>query len=365
MFKLRTALVLAIVAGATTTFTMAQPIVIGHRGASGYRPEHTLASYELAIDMGADYVEPDLVMTSDGVLVCRHENEIGGTTNVAQHPEFASRFTSKSVDGVNISGWFTEDFTLAELKTLRAKERIPGIRPQNTQNDGQFEVPTFQEFVNLVRAKETQTGRTIGIYPEIKHSTYFQGIGLAMEQPLVNALNSNGYTGPDAPVCIQSFEVANLQQLNSMTDVPLVQLLNFGGRPWDFTVSGNPMTYADLATAAGLDFINDYADGVGANKLYVIPRDAAGNLLVPTDFVDNAHLMDLLVHIWTMRTENVFLPTNFQDDPLGEFRAYVLAGIDGFFTDQPDVGRLAVPAPAALGALALGGVAASRRRRGR
>jgi glycerophosphoryl diester phosphodiesterase len=362
---LRSASIIALIAGGLATSAIAQPIVIGHRGASGYRPEHTLASYELAIDMGADYVEPDLVMTLDGVLVCRHENEIGGTTNVASHPEFAARQTTKVIDGVNTTGWFTEDFTLAELKTLRAKERIPGIRPQNTQYDGLFEVPTFQEMVNLVRAKEAQTGRTIGIYPEIKHSTFQHALGLDPEQALVTALNANGYTGPDAPVFIQSFEVGNLQRLNTMTDVPLVQLLNFGGQPYDFTAAGNPMTYADLATSAGLDFINDYADAVGANKFYVIPRDAQGNLLVPTDFVDNAHMMDLMVHIWTMRSENVFLPTNFQDDPLGEFRAYILAGIDGFFTDQPDIGRLAVPTPGAVGLVALGGLAAARRRRAR
>src|SRR5262245_20522364 len=209
------------------------PIVIGHRGASAYRPEHTLASYELAIKMGADYIEPDLVSTRDGVLVARHENDISGTTNVADHPEFAARRTTKTIDGNQITGWFTEDFTLAELKTLRAKERLPAVRPDNVSLDGLYEIPTFQEVIDLAQRYG------VGIYPETKHPTYFDSIGLSLEEPLVATLNANGYTRPNSPVFIQSFETSNLRQLNRMTAVPLVQLLDELGRPYDFVVNGD------------------------------------------------------------------------------------------------------------------------------
>ncbi|HEY9862027.1 MAG TPA: glycerophosphodiester phosphodiesterase family protein, partial [Candidatus Obscuribacterales bacterium] len=229
------------------TLTGQPPIVIGHRGASGLRPEHTLAAYELAIAQGADYIEPDLVATKDGVLVARHENEISGTTDVAERPEFSDRKTTKTIDGVAYTGWFTEDFTLAELKTLRAKERIPGLRPGNTAFNGQFEIPTLQEVIDLAQRKSAELGRTIGIYPETKHPSYFDSIGLSLEEPLVETLNQNGYIGLNAPVFIQSFEVGNLQQLNQLTDVPLVQL--FGGatdQPYDFVLQGDTRTYGDL-----------------------------------------------------------------------------------------------------------------------
>jgi glycerophosphoryl diester phosphodiesterase len=236
------------------------PIVIGHRGASAYRPEHTLASYELAIKMGADYIEPDLVSTSDGVLVARHENDISGTTDVASHPEFASRRTTKVIDGTPITGWFTEDFTLAELKTLRAKERLPQLRPDNVALDGLYQIPTFQEVIDLAKRNG------VGIYPETKHPTYFDSIGKSLEEPFVATLNASGYTRPNSPVFIQSFETANLRQLNQMTSVPLVQLLDELGRPYDFVVSGDPRTYKDLAKPAGLRFISGYADGVGVTR---------------------------------------------------------------------------------------------------
>src|SRR5262245_23540402 len=287
----------------------AVPIVIGHRGASGYRPEHTLAAYQLAIDMGADFVEPDLVMTKDGVLVCRHENEISGTTDVASHPEFTLRFATKTIDGATISGWFTEDFTLAELKTLRAKERLPAVRPQNATYDGRYEVPTLQEVIDLVKS---QKGRTVGIYPETKHPTYFQGLGLAMEEPLVAVLNANGYKTPSARCFIQSFETANLRKLAGLTKVPLVQLLDASGRPYDFVVAGDPRTYADLATPAGLAEIAEYADGIGANKSLIIPRDSSGFLIAPTTLVEDAHDAGLIVHGWTFRAENTFLPADFR-----------------------------------------------------
>ena len=220
-----------------------EPLVIGHRGASAYRPEHTLASYQLAIDMGADYIEPDLVSTKDGVLVARHENEINGTTDVAAHPEFASRRTTKTIDGASITGWFTEDFTLAELKTLRAKERIPEFRPFNAVFDGLYQVPTLQEVIDLAKREK------VGIYPETKHPTYFDSIKLSLEEPLVRTLRQNGLDRRDADVFVQSFEVSNLQELSRQLRVPLVQLTSATGRPYDFTAKGDPRTYADLTTA--------------------------------------------------------------------------------------------------------------------
>lgn len=332
------------------------PIVIGHRGASGYRPEHTLEAYRLAIEQGASYIEPDLVSTKDGILVARHENEISGTTDVASRPEFAARQMTKTIDGVSVTGWFTEDFTLAELKTLRAKERIPAIRPGNTVYDGLFEVPTLQEVIDLAQAQSLALGRTIGIYPETKHPTYFDSIGLSLEEPLVALLDANGYSSPTSPVFIQSFEVANLVELNSLTDVPLVQLINAGGRPYDFVVAGDPRTYADLATATGLTDISLYANGVGVNKNLIFPRDAGQNLLPPTSLIGDAHNAGLIVHGWTFRNENVFLPANFQGNPQGEMLAFLEQGMDGFFTDFPDTGVRAVssvPEPGFTGAAGL------------
>jgi glycerophosphoryl diester phosphodiesterase len=351
-----------------------KPLVIGHRGASGYLPEHTLASYWMAIEQGADYVEPDLVSTKDGVLVARHENAIAivnpttgalieGTTDVMDHPEFASRKATKSIDGVSITGWFTEDFTLAELKTLRAKERLPALRVANTRFDRMFEVPTLEEVLALVesanerrrdRAKALGTPNAwtpIGVYPETKHPTYFQQIGLPLEEPLVRILNRNGYVRADSPVIIQSFETANLRKLRRMTNVPIAQLLNAGGRPWDFTVSGDPRTYADLATPAGLAEIATYATGVGVNTNLMIPL-VGGKLGTPTTLVADAHAAGLVVHGWTFRAENQFLPADFDigTDPaafgnlVGHIQAFLALGMDGFFTDQSFIGRQAVDA---------------------
>jgi glycerophosphoryl diester phosphodiesterase len=320
------------------------PIVIGHRGASGYRPEHTLAAYKLAIDMGADYIEPDLVSTKDHVLVARHENEISGTTDVADHPEFADRKTTKTIDGVAVTGWFTEDFTLAELKTLRAKERLPDIRPANTAFDGLYQIPTFQQVIDLAKRRQ------VGIYPETKHPTYFRSIGLPLEGPLLATLRANGYRGPNAPVFIQSFEVGNLKALSRRTRLPLVQLLDATGRPYDFVVSGDPRTYADLATPEGLAEIATYADGIGPNKNLIVPRDAQNRLTSPTTLVRDAHRAGLLVHPWTFRRENTFLPEDFrQGNPASpvylqatgdfpaELRLFYKLGVDGLFTDNPDV----------------------------
>ncbi len=327
----------------------ADPLVIAHRGASGYRPEHTLAAYELGARLGADYVEPDLVRTKDGVLVARHENEISGTTDVASRPEFAARRTTKVVDGVPLTGWFTEDFTLAELQSLRAIERIPAIRPRNTRFDGLYEVPTFQEVIDLTKRLSKELGRPIGIYPETKHPTYFRDIGLPLEEPLVRALNRNGLNSRHAKVFVQSFEVGNLQMLDRELRVPLVQLL--GARtqkPWDFVVSGDPRTYADMATPAGLSDIAEYADGVGPSKDYIVPRDAAGNSLPPTSFVDDAHDAGLLVHPYTFRNENSFLPLELRlppdasadpaayGDAAAEYEQFFELGVDGLFSDNPD-----------------------------
>ena len=319
--------------------------IVGHRGASGYRPEHTLASYELAARMGADYVEPDLVTTKDGVLVTRHEPEISGTTDVADHPEFAGRKTTKSLDGVATTGWFTEDFTLSELKTLRAKERIPAIRQHNTIYDGRYAVPTFQEVVDLVKRLSRELHRDIGIYPETKHPTYFRKQGLALEPKLVDALNRNGLNRSGAKVYVQSFEVTNLIELHRKLRVPLVQLTSATGAPFDFVDAGDPRTYADIVSAAGLRDVARYAAGVGPDKNQVIPRDPAGFLLAPTTLVRDAHRAGLTVHPYTFRAENSFLPADFRSSALpaeygdlfAEIAAFRATGIDGLFTDNTDI----------------------------
>jgi glycerophosphoryl diester phosphodiesterase len=329
-----------------------RPIVIAHRGASGYVPEHTLRAYELAIEQGADYIEPDLVMTQDGVLVARHENEISATTDVAAHAEFAARKTTKVIDGESVTGWFTEDFTLAELKTLRAKERIPQLRPDNTRFDGLFAVPTFEEVLALVantnaqRKKSASARRPLGVYPETKHPSYFASLGLPIEEALVKALHRRGYRGPNAAVYIQSFEVGNLKKLRGMTRVPLVQLLSDSGRPYDFTLAGDARNYADLVTPAGLTDIAAYANAIGVNKNLLLPRTPEGALSAPTTLVSDAHARGLRVHSWTFRAENAFLPLELRSsnepqargDLAGEVKRFLDLGIDGFFTDQPDEG---------------------------
>jgi glycerophosphoryl diester phosphodiesterase len=323
----------------------ADPVVIAHRGASGYRPEHTLAAYELAARQGADYIEPDLVVTKDGVLVARHESEISTTTDVAQHPEFAARKTTKLLDGAATTGWFTEDFTLTELKTLRAKERIPDLRPQNTVFDGKLEIPTFQEVIDLRKRLSRELHREIGIYPETKHPTYFRNLGLPLEERLVWALRRNRLDNRRAPVFVQSFEVGNLQALQHVLRVPLVQL--FGAkttRPYDFVVSGDPRTYADLATPAGLASVAGYADGAGPSKDYIVPRDATGRSRPPTTFVGDAHQAGLVVHPYTFRAENTFLPLELRSSAspaeyghfAAEVRRFFDLGVDGLFTDNPD-----------------------------
>jgi glycerophosphoryl diester phosphodiesterase len=304
----------------------ARPLVIAHRGASGERPEHTLASYELAIDQGADVIEPDLVPTRDGVLVARHENEIGGTTDVADHAAFADRRAVKSIDGVRVEGWFTEDFTLAELKSLRARERIPALRPANACRDGRYEIATLAEIVALARR------RGVGLYPETKHPTYFASIGLPTDAPLIDALHAAGWRDASAPVFVQSFEVANLRRLAGMTDLRLIQLLAAGGGPAD----GALPSYTAMTTPAGLAEIAGYAWGIGPDKAML----ANGTL------VREAHAAGLRVHPWTFRAENQFLaePYRCGDHPAthGDLHAEIAAalrlGIDGFFTDYPLIG---------------------------
>jgi glycerophosphoryl diester phosphodiesterase len=323
-------------------------------------PEHTLVSYFMAIQQGADYAEPDLVMTKDGVLVARHENEISGTTDVAERKEFARRKASKVIDGVTLEGWFTEDFTLAELKTLRARERIPEIRPANARFDGQFEVPTFDEVLALIRAVDGQRAaaarkqglpkpRPIGVYPETKHPTYFDEQGLRMDRALLQTLSRHGYEGAKAPVFIQSFEVGNLQRLRKKTKLPMVQLVEASGAPYDFVASGDSRTYADIVSPAGLEKVAEYANAIGPNKNLVIPRREDGLLGAPTSLVAHAHAAGLGVHPWTFRADNHFLPRNLRSstDPtqlghlLSEINSFLDAGIDGFFTDHPDLGARA------------------------
>jgi glycerophosphoryl diester phosphodiesterase len=321
------------------------PIVIGHRGSPAYRPEHTIASYTLAIEMGADYIEPDLVFTKDAKLVARHEPDIGATTDVADHTEFASRRTTRTIDGVVFANtWFTFDFTLAELKTLRAKERLPDVRPQNTALDGLFEVPTFQEVIDLAKAKG------VGIYPETKHPTFFQSLGFSYDAPLLDTLRSNGLDRPGAKVFIQSFEVGNLQRLRGETQLPLIQLIDSTGAPADFVASGDPRTYDDLVTPQGLAEIATYADGIGPDKSRIVAGNSAGNPLgQPTTLVRDAHRVGLLLHPFTFRPENNFLAADFRvgnpnspefprarGDQPAELALYYQLGVDGLFADNAD-----------------------------
>lgn len=318
--------------------------MIGHRGACGYRPEHTTASYELAARMGADFIEPDLVSTSDGVLVARHEPEIGGTTDVADHPEFTDRRTTTSIDGIVRTGWFTEDFSLAELKTLRAKERIPTLRRRNTIYDGRYEVPTFHEVLALRERLSRELGREIGVYPETKHPTYFAARGVPLEPALVDALNGAGLNREDAPVFVQSFETTNLRKLRDELRVPLVQLVGATGAPADLVAAGDPRSYADLVTFEGLADIAGYAQAIGPDKDQVVARDPAGGLGAPTALVGDAHAAGLLVHPYTFRNENRFLPADLRSSPqptdygdvFAEYAAFFAAGVDGVFTDNPD-----------------------------
>lgn len=324
-------------AGATTMawgkqLDRAPPLVIGHRGACGYRPEHTLASYALAIDMGADFIEPDLVMTKDGVLIARHENELSLTTDVAT--KFADRKTKKVIDGKEVEGWFSEDLTLAEIKTLRAKQGRGG---RATSWDGVYEIPTFAEVIELAQRKGAEHGRVIGLYPETKHPTYFDSIGLSLEEPLVAILEQHGYTRRESPVFVQSFETGNLKQLRAMTKVRLVQLFDdFGERPYDLVAKSDPRTYADLMTPSSLKEIATYADGIGPWKRTIVLENVDKTLKPANSLIADAHAAGLFVHAYTFRDEPDTLAPDYQLDPAREYEQFFALGIDGVFSDFPD-----------------------------
>jgi glycerophosphoryl diester phosphodiesterase len=352
---------------ATPTLSGQKPLIVGHRGASGYRPEHTLEAYKLAIEQGADFIEPDLVATKDGVLIARHEPIMGGTTDVASRPEFASRKTTRKVDGVETTDWFAGDFTLAEIKTLRAKQ---AFADRDQSHNGKYEIPTFQEIIDLAKSESARLGRTIGIYPETKHPIFHAAIGLPLEDRLLDALKAAGWTEKSSPVIIQSFETANLKYLRGKTQVRLFQLVDAddvdkdGGivlaapfdKPYDFVVTGDKRSFKDLVTAEGLKEIATYADGVAPWKPYLMagkqvigadgkPQDLNKDgaiderdrvLLPATDVVKNAHAVGLLVHSWTFRSEPKRLASNFNGDPAAEYKAFLALGIDGLFSDFPD-----------------------------
>lgn len=319
---------------------MATPmLVIAHRGASGERPEHTLAAYERAIDQGADYIEPDLVPTKDLVLIARHETELSDTTDIAARPEFATRKRTKDVEGRPVSGWFAEDLTLAEIRSLRARERLPALRPANTRFDGLYQVPTFAEIVALVRAREAETGRRIGLYPELKHPTLLlEQSGIDVVDLLVTELRKASLTDADDRVFVQAFEIEPLKRLDKLIAVPLVQLIAAEGGPYD----QQGISYAEMATPAGLAEIARYADGIGAAVPLVLGLDGA-----PTALVRDARVAGLKVHAWTLRKENGFLPPALQrpggpaapGDLVGLVRQLERAGVDGVFTDDPALVR--------------------------
>ncbi|WP_381800675.1 glycerophosphodiester phosphodiesterase [Streptomyces niveus] len=326
------------------------PTIVGHRGASGYRPEHTLGSYQLALDLGAHVIEQDLVPTKDGHLVCRHENDITGTTDVADHPEFAGRRTTKSVDGVSLTGWFTEDFTLAELKKLRAKERIPQSRPHSTLYNGRWEIPTFEEVLRWADEEGRRRGEPVWLYVETKHPTYFRGLGLGLEERLAKLLRRYGRDRRDSPLFLQSFEPTSMQRMAKLVSTPRVVLFDAADtQPWDFKQSGDPRFVRDLITPEGLKWIASFAQGVGPWVDLIIPKDKDGKLGKPTTLVRDAHAKGLILHPYTMRNENSFLPADFRvgtdpnayGDVFGAFKAYFEQGIDGIFTDNPDTGLLA------------------------
>ncbi|HYC98569.1 glycerophosphodiester phosphodiesterase family protein [Brevundimonas sp.] len=314
------------------------PLIIAHRGASGERPEHTRAAYELAVDQGADLIEPDLVMTRDGALVVRHENEIGGTTDVADHPEFADRRAAKTIDGWTTEGWFTEDFTLAELKTLRARERLPALRPANTAFDGREPVLTFDEVLEIARAGSARTGRVIGVAPELKHPSYFAAAGLPMEDAFVAALERRGLTGTEAAVLVQCFEVGTLRRLRARIDAPLLQLVAAGGGPADRP----DLTWAAMCTPEGLAEVAVYADWIGADTALIEPRPGKASALIA-----DAHAAGLKVAGWTFRAENLFLPEidRIGGDPAAHGRLrerlarFAGHGLDAAFMDQPGLAR--------------------------
>ena len=334
----------------------ARPLVLGHRGCCALRPEHTLASYAKAIADGADFIEPDLVATSDGILIARHENNVAETTDVASRPEFAARKTTKTIDGHTITGWFTEDFTLAEIKSLRARELLADMRAESHTYDGRFQIVSFDEIVDFVAAESATLGRPIGLIPELKHSTYYRRIGLPLEQAFLNSISRSGYLAT-APVIVQSFELANLvalrQQIAGRPNIKLMQLVGAPHEsPADLAAANDPRRWGDLLTPEGLAQIASYADWLAPPTRLLIPLDANGRLARPTGLTAAAHHAGLLVGTWTFRPENTFLPAEWRNGAasgvrneagsLGEIGRYLAEGIDGFFTDDPAIGRAAV-----------------------
>jgi glycerophosphoryl diester phosphodiesterase len=318
------------------------PIVIAHRGASAYRPEETTHAYQLAIEMGADYIEPDVVSTKDHVLVARHDNWLNDTTDVASHPEFASLKKTKSIDGVTHTDWYTEDFTFAQLRTLRTKERLPDVRPGSSAYDGLDPILSLDEVLQIARAHH------VGVYPETKHPTYFRSIGLPLEDELLTELAKYGFKGRNDKVFIQSFETANLRALRKKTSIRLIQLIDTqGNKPYDFVVNHDPRTYDDLVKPAGLKEIAQYADGIGPALTRIIPVDAKNHAGPPTTLVRDAHQAGLDVHPWTVRPENYFLPTEYQQgnpsspnfskaegDASRLLAEFYKLGVDGIFSDD-------------------------------
>ena len=373
---MRIPILLAALAGALLSFgAQAQektldgkpPLVIGHRGAAGYLPDHTMEGYRLAIAMGVDFIEPDLVSTKDGVLIARHEPMLGGTTDVATKPEFAARKRKVKVDGIDTEDFFAFDFTLAEIRTLRA---IQPLKERDQTHNGKYAIPTLQEVIDLAKAESARLGRTIGVYPETKHPTLHAALGLPLEDRLLDILKAAGWTEKTSPVIIQSFETGNLKYMRQKTNVRIVQLVDADDvdkdgkivlaapfdKPYDFVVTGDARTFADLVTQKGLADIKTYADGVGPWKPYLMsarqdigadgkPRDLNGDgkideqdriLLAPTDVIKNAHALGLFVHTWTFRSEPRRLASNFKGDPQAEYKAYFALGIDGLFSDFGD-----------------------------
>lgn len=320
-------------------FGPASPQVIAHRGASGERPEHTRMAYELAIDQGADFIEPDLVMSADGHPVVRHENEIGETTDIAEHPHFLARKTTRTIDGVEVTGWFTEDFTLAELKTLRARERLPELRPASAVFDGRDEILTFDEVVTIAREASARTGRTIAVAPELKHPLHFQSQGLHIEDAFVAEVERLGLSGADAPMLVQCFEVGPLERLSKRIDAPLLQLMQVSGGPADRP----DLSYAMMATPAGLAAIAAYAGSVGVQEQMILPRRKDGSTLPATALVNDAHALDLRVVVWTLRAENHFLPLEHRSnespsdhgDLTGYLNRFYDLKVDAVFSDFP------------------------------
>ncbi|MFI1886538.1 glycerophosphodiester phosphodiesterase [Streptomyces jumonjinensis] len=333
-----------------------RPTVIAHRGASGYRPEHTIGAYQLALDMGAHVIEQDLVPTRDGHLVCRHENDITGTTDVADHPEFAARKATKTIDGDRLTGWFTEDFTLAELKTLRTRERIPRNRLKNTLYNGRWTIPTFEEVLRWAEKEGRRRGRPVWLHAETKHPSYFRALGLGLEEPLARLLRRYGRDRRNSAIFLQSFEPSSMRRMAKLVSSPRVVLLSAASeRPWDFVEAGDPRTVADLVKPEGLAWISSFAQGIGPTLDLVIPKDASGRLGEPTTLVRDAHREGLILHPYTLRNENSFLPLDFRrdhglepavaaneyGDVFAAYRRYFATGIDGIFTDHPDTGLLA------------------------